>query len=956
MIREIFKAKGQLTTLHSNDVLEREAGMVCFVEKGHLAAFLCTLRPDGSEGIRHLICEFSTSSLLFPLPKKAEDHEYEIKVVALEPSVLWKMPIEALQPESSEDFYRCLEQLVGPLKRDLESQQPHSLDRVLTAGESITVEKGEFAGYVQKQISWLSVSKGNLHLLGHPETSLREGEAFPLVERLWFQAEETSQVIAFSTRELVEKSLWASAIERFLIFLVDFHVFRFRKFEKEELIRLHEKEKEEAEHLRETLKGMLAIFYQSKFLKITTAALPVFKACQLLGEYQEISFVQPEGLSQEKEIQKQLSLIGAASKVRYRPVKLEKKWWKNDCGHLLAFMNEELKPVVLINRSHGNYQLIDPESMQIRKFDEETSAMLSKQAFQFYQPIPESIQSGWDMARFYIRQASGDIVAFVIYSVIVAVISLFTPFAAWALFNAIIPLVETPLLLQIGLGLVASGIGMAFFYFFKSLMLVRMKGKIFNRFQLGIWDRFLKLPASFSRRYRTGNLFMRILAVTQIQDALNDNVLRTLFSGIFALFYTVMMVIYSPALTLNISFVLAAFVAFTVFCYRYAVKKEELVQESTLTISGFLVQIINGVSKLRIAGAERHAFSHWAKDFIQQKKYENQIQHSYAISAIAMAIFPISSFLILFALVMYAFPDVDTQKFLGFNVAFSMLIASTVDFSSGLFQQTKLKPLWKRVNVILAEPIEDLIDRQKPGNLVGEVSVEAVDFRYAPDTPLILQNVTVTAYPGEFIGIIGSSGSGKSTLFRLILGFEKPEKGSVSYDRKDISALDMHDVRKQLGVVLQEGGITEGSLYDNLTCGGLYTPELIKVALERSGFDEEMGKFPMGLHTYIPVNGATLSGGQRQRLLLARALLSQPRILLMDEATSALDNRTQEKISSKIAELDLTRIAIAHRLSTIKNADRIYVLDRGQVADVGTFDELASRPGLFQRMLERQKL
>ena len=188
--------------------------------------------------------------------------------------------------------------------------------------------------------------------------------------------------------------------------------------------------------MRETLKGMLAIFYQSKFLKITTAALPVFKACQLLGEYQEISFVQPEGLSQEKEIQKQLSLIGAASKVRYRPVKLEKKWWKNDCGHLLAFMNEELKPVVLINRSHGNYQLIDPESMQIRKFDEETSAMLSKQAFQFYQPIPESIQSGWDMARFYIRQASGDIVAFVIYSVIVAVISLFTPFAAWALLRS----------------------------------------------------------------------------------------------------------------------------------------------------------------------------------------------------------------------------------------------------------------------------------------------------------------------------------------------------------------------------------------------------------------------------------------------------------------------------------------------------------------------------------------
>jgi ATP-binding cassette subfamily C protein len=206
------------------------------------------------------------------------------------------------------------------------------------------------------------------------------------------------------------------------------------------------------------------------------------------------------------------------------------------------------------------------------------------------------------------------------------------------------------------------------------------------------------------------------------------------------------------------------------------------------------------------------------------------------------------------------------------------------------------------------------------------------------------------------IGIVGPSGSGTSTLIRLILGFETPQGGAVYYNGKDLSHLNINEVRKQMGVVLQGGGIIAGTLYQNVVAGGRYTQEEIDRAIRLSGFHRDLHYFPMGLHTVIPMNGETLSGGQKQRLLIARALLPQPKILLLDEATSALDNHSQSEISQNINQLDITRIVIAHRLSTIRNASRIYVLEGGEITQSGTFNALAKEEGLFADMLKRQKL
>lgn len=219
-----------------------------------------------------------------------------------------------------------------------------------------------------------------------------------------------------------------------------------------------------------------------------------------------------------------------------------------------------------------------------------------------------------------------------------------------------------------------------------------------------------------------------------------------------------------------------------------------------------------------------------------------------------------------------------------------------------------------------------------------------------------MRDVSFQVAPGEFIGIVGHSSCGKSTLLRLLLGFETPLSGAVFYDGKDLSTLNVNEVRKQLGVVLQGTGLIAGSIYENLVCGAHYPREDLERAIELSGFKQDLESFPMGLHTFITSGGETFSGGQKQRLLIARALIAKPRILIFDEATNALDNKTQDIVSSNLDALEVTRIVVAHRLSTLKKADRIYVIDRGQIVQSGTFATLAKKEGLFKEMLLRQAL
>jgi ATP-binding cassette subfamily C protein len=264
-------------------------------------------------------------------------------------------------------------------------------------------------------------------------------------------------------------------------------------------------------------------------------------------------------------------------------------------------------------------------------------------------------------------------------------------------------------------------------------------------------------------------------------------------------------------------------------------------------------------------------------------------------------------------------------------------------------------PLYSNAKPILSAEPEINEDKPDPGPISGRIDFNGVTFRYQPDGPPILQNVSFSINPGEFVALVGPSGSGKSTTLRLLLGFEQPEAGSIYVDGMDISDVNIRSIRRQMGTVIQNGKILSGDIGKNIIgASSSLTLDDAWEAARAAGFDQDIQTMPMGMHTVISEGGGALSGGQRQRLLIARALAGKPRVVLMDEATSALDNRTQQIVTDSLAKMNVTRMVIAHRLSTIAKADRIIVLQSGSIVEQGTYDELMSLDGVFAAMARRQ--
>jgi len=212
-------------------------------------------------------------------------------------------------------------------------------------------------------------------------------------------------------------------------------------------------------------------------------------------------------------------------------------------------------------------------------------------------------------------------------------------------------------------------------------------------------------------------------------------------------------------------------------------------------------------------------------------------------------------------------------------------------------------------------------------------------------------------HPGEYIAIVGRTGCGKSTLMRLLLGFEKPERGAIFYDGKDMSKLDMSSLRSRIGTVMQNGSLFQGDIYSNIV---ITAPELTLddawEAAEKAGIADDIRAMPMGMQTLISEGQGGISGGQKQRIMIARAIAPKPRILMFDEATSALDNKTQKQVSEALDAMGCTRIVIAHRLSTIRHCTRILVMDSGGIIEEGTYEELIAKGGFFADLVARQRL
>jgi ABC-type bacteriocin/lantibiotic exporter with double-glycine peptidase domain len=268
-----------------------------------------------------------------------------------------------------------------------------------------------------------------------------------------------------------------------------------------------------------------------------------------------------------------------------------------------------------------------------------------------------------------------------------------------------------------------------------------------------------------------------------------------------------------------------------------------------------------------------------------------------------------------------------------------------------------IQPLFEMARPILTAEPESSQGKLVLEKIGGNIEMKNVSFSYNEKGPMILDKLSFSIKEGEYVAIVGKTGCGKSTFVRLLLGFEKPTSGEVYYDGHNIEELDLPSLRRNIGTVMQNGGLFHADILSNII---ISSPDLgEKEAWEAAriaNIADDIQEMPMKMKTIISEGQGGISGGQKQRIMIARAIVHHPKILIFDEATSALDNKTQKSISNSIDQLNCTRIVIAHRLSTIKNADRILMLEDGKIVESGNYETLIALKGRFAELVERQRL
>lgn len=681
----------------------------------------------------------------------------------------------------------------------------------------------------------------------------------------------------------------------------------------------------------------------------------LFAACELLGRAAGIRIVKPADWSLALSADP-VRAIARASGVRVRAVTLEGSWWQNGLEPMVAFSEPHGDPVVLVPRESGAYRFVDPITGTESKATARDAGALRPTAYVLYRPMPPGALTVRGLLRFGLQGSSRDLIRLLIFSIVAGLGSLALPVATGSILGSLVPVGHTGPVLAASLLLLLVVFATTGFLLPRSAALLRLQGRMLTRMQSGIWDRLIALPVQFFSRFSVADLTLRVNGVDMIQQILGSVASQTLLSVVTLLFSLALLFVYSVNLALIVLIVTVLTVSISAVITVAQIRRLRSMYDAKGEASGVLLQIVQGMDKIRAAAAENRALGAWAARFVDQAGYLLSSERLSAVRTAIYAMLPSFLTVIVFAVVSSNPGVMTTAAFLAFITALGQIAGATAQLDLSLGYALNVLPIFDRMKPILAEPVEVAPGAGDPGLLAGRVELSSVTYRYpGMDTP-VLHDVTITAEPGEFVALVGPSGSGKSTVVRLLLGFDRPESGSVTYDGKDLSALDARAVRAQIGVAMQSASVTGADILSVITGDWPLTEDDAWAAAAKVGLADDIKALPMGMRTMIGDNAVTFSGGQRQRLVLAAAIARNPRLVILDEATSALDSVTQATVSESFDRLQVTRVVVAHRLGTIRNADRVIVLEAGRVVQEGSYEALAGVPGLFQNMVRRQAL
>lgn len=648
-----------------------------------------------------------------------------------------------------------------------------------------------------------------------------------------------------------------------------------------------------------------------------------------------------------------VEVIAQVSHAVCRSVVLAPDWYRGDCGVLVGTM--EGKPVSCTRRA-GRYELYDGESGKSTRLTNAMAQRIDPRAYSLGRALPGRSLEKRDLFRFARGSVSRPHLLWMLaLGLACTAIGVLLPVLNQKIYDEYIPLGSSSQLVQLCAVIGSLMVGNLLFSVVKSLAACCVASRVGYELQNAAYDRVFHLPEQFFRRYDSADLARRLQSVGPLANRFAATVCEGCAGALFSLLYLIRMVRYSARLTWIALLMLAGYCALLCWITGRSMRYAEQIEQAEGEADARLYQILNGIEKIQMAGVEDRAALEYLKPFAEKQTGRiRKNRFDTAEGALSLVIDTLFSMALYVVLVKNGM-GISMGAFVGFNTAFGAFTAAMLQLTRGGLSIREMRPVYRRFMPLFTTAPEDDEHGELPGRLSGRISVEHVSFSYGENSPTILKDLSLQIQPGEYVGIVGPSGCGKSTLLKLLLGFETPTAGRVYYDGKDIQALDKRMLRKNLGVVLQNGRLISGSIYDNITITAPHaTMQQVQAVIEAVGLKEDIEQMPMGIHTILSENTGTISGGQQQRILIARAIISQPSILIFDEATSALDNVTQAAVCESLDRMHATRVVVAHRLSTIERCDRILVLDDGKIAEEGSFSALMRNHGLFYRLASRQ--
>jgi NHLM bacteriocin system ABC transporter ATP-binding protein len=960
---QLFKNEPIIGLESNRPFLLNKPGWGWYIHEGRIDVFSVRIGLGIATGARTHYFTSEKGEILLSIPFVEQEAELHFLAVATPNTSIVEFRLSHLTKPDTDDndqliIISLVEKWISQLANGLSFGDIENSGQNTVRGLNQSFRANSYI-YARKQLLWIEITEGDALLLGLNEVR-KEGVTtlIPIVGELYLQPLNDVTGNCYLTDEVIKKPFYWDSLDHFYNLLLLCLEYKNKLARVDELNLLNEKSGYNQLSQSDTLFRIASVVNtQISKNHVGSREDPMLAACRLVAQNRGIQVKKPVKPRTSELQPMTLNDVLHASRFRARKVKLEEDWWTKDTGSLLAFTVIGQNPVALVQKGPGRIVYIEPGTGIRKPMSPDLSRLIQPFAYQFYPPLPNKVITGRELVSFGIKNCRHEIIYISILALVGGMLNLIIPLVTGLVFDQVIPQSNFRLLGVFATILVLTAISLSIFQLIRNLSMIRIETKMDFILQSAIWDRVLNLPIPFFRKFTSGELSLKTNSILMVRKAMSDTVVFALLGSVTLIFNLIFLFWFNLILgmiTVGILFATMFFAGLLGMRMKKLQTKQIGYQNK---LYGIVTQLLTSITKIKTTGSEIHAFEQWANRFASQKSESIALRKLNIVAQQLLTFVPVLILIFVFLYIhLFVSQKMSTGEFMTFFTALTITVVGCMSASAAIISFFLVIPLFDNVKPILEALPENFQAKPASATLQGEIDIANLSFRYHEKLPLVLKNVSIHVNPGEFVAIVGPSGSGKSTLLRLLLGFEAPETGTICYDRHDLSMVDAESIRRQVGTVLQTSQLSPGTIYSNIAGMTDTTLDDVYEVACMASLGEEIELMPMGMFTSISEGISTLSGGQRQRILIARALVTRPRILFLDEATSALDNKTQQVVGKSLEGLNASRVVIAHRLSTVINADQIFVMENGEIVESGTYAQLQDQGGKFAELVRRQMI